>query len=194
VREVAVTAREDKPGDLRLVAYVVPEGGDLGLAELLRAHAAERLPAYLVPAAFVILPALPLSANGKLDRRALPAPEWQSAATHVPPRTPVENVLADLWCQVLGCEKVGVTDDFFRLGGHSLLATRLIARVRGTFRVAVPVRQLFEKPTVETLAKEVLRAEEKPGQSDRIARAILRLRSSGRPKRSAPNEPETPPI
>jgi acyl-CoA synthetase (AMP-forming)/AMP-acid ligase II/acyl carrier protein len=175
VREVAVIAREDLPGDRRLVAYVVAGEASGDLPAALLAFARERLPAYLVPAAFVLLAALPLSPNGKLDRGALPAPEWRDETAHVAPRTPLEEVLVDLWQQVLGCERVGVRDDFFRLGGHSLLATRLISRVRGAFQVDLPLRRLFEAPTVETLAAAIMEAEATPGQSMKIARALLRL-------------------
>ncbi len=181
VQEVVVTVREERPGDRRLVAYVVPlqevAGLPGGLPTELRAYAAERLPAYLVPAAFVVLSALPLSVHGKVDRGALPAPEWVGAGEYVAPRTALEEVLAGLWQQVLGREKVGVTDDFFLLGGHSLLATQLISRVRATFQVELPLRRLFEAPTVETLAAAILTAEAKPGQSEKIARALRRLGS-----------------
>src|SRR4029078_12805339 len=97
------------------------------------------------------------------------------AREQVAPRTALEEVLAGLWRQVLGCEQVGVTDDFFLLGGHSLLATQLISRVRATFQVELPLRRLFEAPTIETLAAAILAAEAKPGQSEKIARALLRL-------------------
>ncbi len=184
VQEVVVTVREERPGDRRLVAYVVPlqevAGLPAGLPTILRAYAAESLPAYLVPAAFVVLSALPLSAHGKVDRGALPVPEWAGAGEHVAPRTALEEVLVGLWQQVLGREKVGVTDDFFLLGGHSLLATQLISRVRATFQVELALRRLFEAPTVETLAAAILAAEPEPGQSEKIARALLRLGSGRR--------------
>jgi amino acid adenylation domain-containing protein len=185
VREAVVLARRDAPGDAgnagnaggdaRLVAYVVgPE--EEGLTAALGRHLAERLPEYMLPAAFVRLAALPLTPNGKLDRKALPAPEWKVETAYLAPRTAVEEVLAGLFAEVLGIARVGVEDSFFRLGGHSLLATQLVSRVQGTFRVKLPLRRLFESPTVEALAAAVVLGEEKTGQSEKIARALLRLR------------------
>jgi amino acid adenylation domain-containing protein len=151
VREAAVVARAGAPGETRLVAYVV--GGAAG--EALRAHLAARLPDHMVPAAFVAMDALPLNPNGKLDRRGLPAPEYGAGAEYVAPRTPGEEVLAGLWAEVLGVERVGVEDDFLQLGGHSLLAVRLLSRVHEAFGVEVPLRALFEHPTVAALARAV---------------------------------------
>jgi amino acid adenylation domain-containing protein len=152
VEKCAVVAREDRPGDRRLVAYVVG-GAD---AEALRAHLRRELPEYMVPAAFVAMESLPLSPNGKVDRRALPAPEHASAEErYVVPRTPVEEVLAGIWAEVLKVERVGVHDDFFELGGHSLLATRVVSRVREVFAVELPVRALFDAPTLAGLAEQV---------------------------------------
>ncbi|HEU4754210.1 MAG TPA: condensation domain-containing protein, partial [Armatimonadota bacterium] len=159
VKEARVIVREDQPGEKRLVAYVV--GGVK--AEALRGHLRESLPEYMVPAAFVVLEQLPLTPAGKLDVRALPAPELvsveeQSAA----PRTPVEEVLAGIWAEVLGLERVGVRDSFFQLGGHSLLAIRVVSRIREVFGVELPLRALFEGPTVAALVvcvEELRRAE-----------------------------------
>ncbi len=154
VREAIVAVREDVPGDKRLVAYVVPaEGAQPGAAEL-RARLAARLPEHMVPGAFVVLESIPLTANGKVDRGALPAPALDAAA-HVPPRTPAEEVLAGIWGEVLGLERVGVTASFFELGGHSLLATQVVSRARHAFGVEVPLRTLFEAPTVAELAAAV---------------------------------------
>jgi hypothetical protein len=127
------------------------------------------------PPSSVTLPALPLSPAGKVDRDALPVPEWRDASSYLAPRGPVEEVLVRLWQQTLSSGPLGVRDDFFRLGGHSLLATQLIARVRATFQVELPLRRLFDAPTVETLAATVLEAETTPGKSEKIARALLRL-------------------
>jgi len=157
-----VIMREDQPGDKRLVAYVV---GDAE-ADALRAHVRQSLPEYMVPGAFVVLDALPLTANGKLDRKALPAPELASSEErYVAPRTPVEEVLAGIWAEVLRLERVGVDDNFFELGGHSLLATRMASRIRAVFGVELPLRALFEGPTVAELA----------GRVDEMRRAELPL-------------------
>ncbi|HEU0079849.1 MAG TPA: condensation domain-containing protein, partial [Longimicrobiaceae bacterium] len=152
VREAVVLAREDVPGDRRLVAYVV---GAVD-ADALRSHMRQGLPEYMVPSAFVVLDRLPLTANGKVDRKALPAPELASAEDgYVAPRTPVEEVLAGIWAEVLRLERVGVHDSFFDLGGHSLLATRVVSRVRAVFATELPLRALFEGPTVAELARAV---------------------------------------
>jgi amino acid adenylation domain-containing protein len=151
VSEARVIVREDEPGEQRLVAYVVG-GAD---ADALREHLRRSLPEYMVPTAFVALDAIPLTPNGKLDVRALPAPEYASADRYVAPRTPAEEVLAEIWAGVLGLETVGVHDDFFQLGGHSLLATRVVSRAREVFGVEVPVRAVFEGPTVARLAERV---------------------------------------
>ncbi|HEX2188555.1 MAG TPA: condensation domain-containing protein, partial [Longimicrobiaceae bacterium] len=155
VHEVVVVARarEGEAGDPRLVAYYT---GDQAGAAALRAHLAERLPEYMVPAAFVHMDALPVNPNGKLDRKALPEPEYAPAEeTYVAPRTPVEEVLAGIWAEVLGVERLGVHDEFFSMGGHSLLATRVVSRVREVFGVELPLRALFEGPTVAEMAGRV---------------------------------------
>jgi amino acid adenylation domain-containing protein len=152
VREARVVVREDAPGEKRLVAYVV---GEADPGEL-RAHLSRNLPAYMLPAALVGMERLPLTAVGKLDVRALPAPELASVAeAYVAPRTPVEAVLAELWAAVLGAGRVGATDGFFALGGHSLLAIRVVARIREVLGVELPLRALFEGPTVAEVADAV---------------------------------------
>jgi amino acid adenylation domain-containing protein len=149
VREAVVTAREDRPGDRRLVAYIVGDAAPDALRRELR----ERLPDAMVPAVLVPLAALPLNANGKVDRKALPAPEPPSAEeSYVAPRTPVEEVVAGIWAEVLRVERVGANDDFFALGGHSLLAVQVMARIERVLGARVPISTLFEAPTVEHLA------------------------------------------
>jgi amino acid adenylation domain-containing protein len=152
VEEAVVAAREDEPGVRRLVAYVA--GAPEVSAGELRQRLQDRLPAYMVPAVFVLLEALPHTPNGKVDRRALPAPEAERALEAEPqaPRTPLEKTLAGLWAQVLGVDGVGVHDSFFELGGHSLLATRIASRVRELFGVELPLRAFFEQPTIAGIA------------------------------------------
>jgi amino acid adenylation domain-containing protein len=155
VHEAVVVAREDAPGEVRLVAYVVAGGGEVPAAEL-RTHLKAHLPEHMVPSAFVPLAVLPLTASGKIDRRALPAPESSGdSARYVAPRTPAEEVLAGIFADVLRVERVGSGDDFFDLGGHSLLATRVMSRVRQAFGVELPLRALFEAPTVALLTERV---------------------------------------
>ncbi|HEV2736747.1 MAG TPA: condensation domain-containing protein, partial [Longimicrobiaceae bacterium] len=157
VRAAAVVMREDVPGDRRIVAYVVPEEESEPSVAELRSRLAERLPEHMLPAALVTLAALPLSPNGKVDRRALPASGRSTGNDHtyVAPRTPVEEVLAGIYAEVLAVERVGAEDDFFAQGGHSLLATRVVSRVRQAFGVELPLRALFEAPTVAGLAERV---------------------------------------
>ncbi|MGV4989156.1 amino acid adenylation domain-containing protein, partial [Streptomyces sp. NRAIS4] len=148
VTHAAVTTHDN-----RLVAYVVPEAGAGTDIALLRDHARARLPAHMVPSAFVELDTLPVTPNGKLDRAALPAPDFTTAAgSGRPPHTPQEQVLCDLFTEVLGVSGIGVDDDFFALGGHSLLATRLTSRIRATLGTQVDLRTVFEAPTVAGLA------------------------------------------
>ena len=156
VGQAVVVAREDEPGEKRLVAYVVGEDGVAPEVNGLRAHLKQRLPDYMVPSAFVIVSALPLTPSGKIDRRALPAPEGRPAVSeYVAPRTGVEEVLAGIWCEVLKLERVGAHDNFFELGGHSLMAMRVIARVRDVLGVELPLRVLFKEADLTETANAI---------------------------------------
>ncbi|WP_396931709.1 amino acid adenylation domain-containing protein [Mycolicibacterium sp.] len=151
VEQAVVIAREDRPGDPRLVGYFTGTADPVKV----RVALAERLPAYMVPAAVVELSALPLTVSGKLDRRALPAPDYQDAQNYRAPSTPTEEILAGIFAQVLGTERVGVDDSFFDLGGDSLSAMRLIAAINNSLGAGLAVRMLFEAPTVAQLAPRI---------------------------------------
>ncbi|HEX8128481.1 MAG TPA: amino acid adenylation domain-containing protein [Pyrinomonadaceae bacterium] len=155
VKDAVAVARDETDGGKRVVAYVVgAESNELNPAEL-RSYLKQKLPAYMLPAAYVVLDELPLTPNGKVDRAALPAPESLSAdpdENYVGARDGLEELLARIWEEVLGLQRVGVFDNFFDLGGHSLLATRVVSRIRQTFKVELGVRALFERPTVASLA------------------------------------------
>ncbi|HEX2094417.1 MAG TPA: amino acid adenylation domain-containing protein, partial [Longimicrobiaceae bacterium] len=156
VREALVVVRQDAPGDARLVAYVVPAAEARAPSPCeLREHLRGRLPEYMLPSAFVVLDALPLTPNGKVDRRALPDPELEPEGAFVAPRTPTEEVLAGIFAELLRREQIGAHDNFFHLGGHSLLAMQVVARVRHALGAEIPVRTLFERPTLTELALAV---------------------------------------
>jgi amino acid adenylation domain-containing protein len=158
VKEAAVVVREDEGGDKRLVGYVAAEEGRRLSAGELRGRLQRELPEYMMPSAFVLMEELPRTESGKVNRPALPEPEAGRDAVaerFVAPRTPIEELLARIWGEVLRLEGVGINDDFFALGGHSLLATQLVSRVRESFAVELPLRALFESPTVAALAQRV---------------------------------------
>src|SRR5215213_587316 len=158
VKEAAVVAHEDQRGEKQLVAYVVPQPGQVPTISDLRDFLKDKLPDYMVPSAFVVLDALPLTPNGKLDRLALPAPDLarlELGTNYVSPRNAPEEQLVEIWVEVLGVARVGVHDDFFELGGHSLRATQLVSRVREVFQVELPLLSLFEETTIAGLAERI---------------------------------------
>src|SRR5215831_1339573 len=157
VRQAAVVARWTAGGEAQLVAYVAGEAG----AEELRSYLNRRLPAYLIPARFQILEQLPLTVNGKVDRKGLPEPEGERPGLETgyeAPRDETERALAEIWQEVLGIERVGIHDNFFDLGGHSLLATQVMSRIAQRLQAQMPLRTLFERPTVAELAVAVPRS------------------------------------
>ncbi|MEH2172557.1 amino acid adenylation domain-containing protein [Nostoc sp.] len=177
VQSCCVIAREDTPGEKRLVAYVVPypqvtcteRSRSTPTIDQLRHSLKAKLPEYMVPNAFVVLESLPLTPNDKVDRRALPAPDLQNEQKdkYVAPRTPIQEMLAQIWTQVLKLERVGIYDNFFEVGGHSLLATQLVSRIRNIFKVELPLRELFARATIAELAQSIGQLQEQ----------VLRLRS-----------------
>ncbi|MFJ1596419.1 amino acid adenylation domain-containing protein [Streptomyces sp. NPDC088261] len=175
VAQATVVVREDRPGDKRLVAYLVPAQNATIDLTALRREISGALPDYMVPSAFLVLDEIPLTTNGKIDRRALPAPQQQADTDGRAPRTPAEEVLCGHFAAVLGLPSVTIDDHFFHLGGHSLLATRLISRVRETFGVQITVKDLFQGPTVAGLAAFVAAG------GDAVRRPALR--ESVRPRR-----------
>ncbi|REK29491.1 MAG: amino acid adenylation domain-containing protein [Planctomycetota bacterium] len=156
VKQAVVVAREDRPGDPKLVAYLVAENRGVETGEL-RQALGRSLPDYMIPSAFVVLDAFPLTPNGKVDRRNLPAPQEDARPPeeYLAPRSPVEETLCTIWSDVLGVRRIGVRDDFFALGGHSLLATRVAARLRDALRIEIPLRMFFERRTIAELAPQI---------------------------------------
>jgi acyl-coenzyme A synthetase/AMP-(fatty) acid ligase len=170
VGEVAALVHEGA-GEARLVAYVVAREPRPSV-ETLRSALRERVPEYMVPSAFVLLDALPLTPSGKLDRRALPAPDARAgvATAYAPPRNDVDELLAIVWAEVFGVERVGIHDDFFALGGHSLLATQIVARLRDLVGLEVSLRSLFERPTIAAITDRLMSS---PEASAAVERASL---------------------
>ena len=158
VKETVVLAREDAPGEKRLIAYVVPNPGMKPSMSKLRSHMETQLPSYMIPSIFVMLDKLLLSPNGKVDIQALPMPDMirpELEEAYVAPRNSTEKVVSEIWAEILGIECVGIYDNFFELGGHSLLATQIVSRIRETFQENIPLRSIFEFPTVAKFAKSV---------------------------------------
>ncbi len=177
VHQAVVLARTDDGAAARLVAYLVANAAPPSSSEL-RAHLLTKLPEYMVPSAFVVLPALRLTSNGKVDRRALPAPDAarpELASVFQSPSTDAERVVAGIWAELLGIERVGLRDSFFELGGHSLLATRVVAALRDIFQVELPLRALFTTPTVEGLVAELARLHSSREVAEQIAATYLEL-------------------
>jgi amino acid adenylation domain-containing protein len=163
VRQCLVMAREDQPGLQRLVAYIVPAANEQLNEDALRDHLKQSVPAFMVPSAFVAIESFPLTPNGKINRKALPAPEYKrdETETHVAPRTPVEERIAAIWCEVLRVPQIGAYDNFFATGGHSLLAVQVISRIRQIFQVEISLRVIFESPSLAGLAEQVENALQK---------------------------------
>ena len=184
IHDAAVTVREDQPNQQRLVAYLVLEHEirrpDL-VAEV-RTLLRERLPEYMVPSSYVILEALPLTPNGKVDRKALPAPDLsrgEQQTDFVAPRTPLEELLAAIWAEVLGVDRVGIHDNFFELGGHSLLAMQAIVRIQKQISAVIPIRTLFGAPTIaefaEVISNDKASALNRPIGISRVSRSAYRV-------------------
>ena len=170
VAQALVTAPASGPeGERRLVAYVTGSGEGKPEAAALRAFVAARLPESMVPSLFVALDEFPLTPNGKVDRRRLPAPERAEEEVFVAPRSPLEEALAAIWSEVLGVERIGAHDDFFALGGHSLMAARVVSRVRRRLGVEVPVAALFERSTLAELADAVVEEEARQASADELS-------------------------
>jgi acyl carrier protein len=178
VRETVAVLREDTPGDKRLVAYLVPTQLQLPTMSELRSFMQSQLPDYMLPATFVFLDTFPLTPNGKVDRRALPPPEStrpELGQAFTAPRTSEEEVIAGSWAYVLGLERVGIHDNFFELGGHSLKATQVVARVRTALRIELPLRTLFEAPTVAGLATTITQSQEQASVEAELARLVTEV-------------------
>jgi amino acid adenylation domain-containing protein len=177
VRECVVTASEVVPGDTRLIAYMVHQN-EVPAPEVLRQYLKQRLPDYMLPSDFVILEELPRLPNGKIDRRSLPTPSGsrpELTREFVAPRNDIESELAKIWTAVLRVERVGVHNNFFELGGHSLLATQVMARVRSVYKVDVPLRRLFDSPTVANLAVAVIQEQASEVDDDETAQILAEL-------------------
>ncbi len=169
-----VTVREDQPGDKSLVAYIIPNNSQLTSSKV-RDFLREKLPNYMIPNAFIFLDTFPLSPNGKINRRGLPAPDSSQrnlAVEFVAPRTSTEQELATIWAEVLRLKQVGVYDNFFELGGHSLLATQVISRLKEAFAIDFPFRYFFANPTIDQLAKKVINQQIEQSENDAIAKIL----------------------
>jgi acyl carrier protein len=180
IGEAVVVVREDEPGDKRLVGYVVGREGEEPDVNGIRTALKVKLPEYMVPGLVVVLNEMPLTPNGKIDLRALPVAEATRGASYEAPRTPEEELVAGIWAHVLAVERVGIDENFFELGGHSLLATRVISRIREAFQMEIPLRALFEAPTVRGLAGRI-EAARRAGQGLEIPKIVQAQRNEPLP-------------
>jgi amino acid adenylation domain-containing protein len=193
IKEAVVVARETHTGETQLVAYVVSSGAPGSSARSLLGLLRQKLPDFMVPAAVVILETLPLLPNGKVDRQALPSPDWEPtelAGTLVPPRGPIEVKLTKIWTNVLGLNRVGVQDNFFELGGHSLLATRVLSRVTSTFAVQLSLRTFFDNPTIREMGSAITQILTERIESKDLLKQMKSLSNEETP--SVPADPESP--
>jgi amino acid adenylation domain-containing protein len=178
IAQAVVVAPEDEMAQKRLVAYLISEQKQAPTHKEISNFLTSKLPEYMVPSAFVILKSFPLTSNGKIDRRALPAPDEmrpELTGNFVAPRTNIEEVLAAIWAEVLKLEKVGIYDNFFELGGHSLLATQVISRVRQAFQVELPLHRLFESATVADFAVAIAQKQVEQTDSEMLAQMLADL-------------------
>ena len=188
VKSCAVLVREDEPGNKQLVGYVVPREGRSPTAEDLRQFVKQKLPEYMAPAHFVFLDSIPLTTNGKVDRKALPAPSYEgvsSAREYVAPRTETEKALADIWAKLLKVERIGIHDDFFDMGGHSLMAMRAVSQIGEMYEVNLPLAVLLEAPTIAELAKKLHKEDTNKDTDERKTpswSSLVPIRASGSKK------------
>ncbi len=177
VRQAVAVVREDTPGDKRLVAYLVAATGQELVPEKLRSFLQQTLPDYMIPSSFITLEALPLSANGKVNRAALPRPLETTTAheEYVAPATPMEQALADIWAAVLGTAQISARDNFFDRGGHSLLGMQVVARLRDCYQIDLPVRLLFEARTLADLAQAIERELVQTADAAEMAKLLAEL-------------------
>ncbi|MGH7561801.1 MAG: non-ribosomal peptide synthetase [Gemmatimonadales bacterium] len=186
VAQAAVVLRPERGGEI--VAYVVarldderPRAGAAAYRDDLRTHLARHLPDYMVPSAIVLLETMPVTSSGKLERSALPAPDHAAPVEDAPPEGPIEEVIAAVWREALQVERIGRTTSFFDLGGHSLLVTRVVAALAKLFRIQLPIRAMFEAPTVAGVAAALRAREPAPGQTERVARLVLKVQAQSAP-------------
>jgi acyl carrier protein len=193
VRETVVVAYPDDSGDTRLVAYVAVHGRDATMTDSMRAFMKDRLPGYMLPEAIVLLEALPRTPSGKVDRAALPRIEAlhdRIRVAYAAPQTALQEVLVNLWADMLNIDRVGIHDDFFELGGHSLTATRVVSKIREIFTISIPLRMLFETPTVAGLSERMLLECDQAGRLEKIAELLLKVQQMSAAEVDAMLEPE----